>query len=36
MSNFVPANEDDVHMYAKLEYLGIYRSLQLNTLIYEL
>jgi hypothetical protein len=21
MSNFVPATEDDVHMYAKLEYL---------------
>jgi hypothetical protein len=27
MSNFVPATEDDVHRDAKLEYLGIYRSL---------
>jgi hypothetical protein len=27
MSNFVQVIEDDVHMYAKLEYLGIYRSL---------
>jgi hypothetical protein len=27
MSNFVQATNHDVHMYAKLEYLGIYRSL---------
>jgi hypothetical protein len=27
MSNFIQATEDDVHMYAKLEYFGIYRSL---------
>jgi hypothetical protein len=27
MSNFLEATKDDVHMYAKLEYLGIYRSL---------
>jgi hypothetical protein len=27
MSNFVQATEDDFPMYAKLEYLGIYRYL---------
>jgi hypothetical protein len=36
MSNFVQATDHDVHMYAKLEYLSIYRSLYLNTLIFEL
>jgi hypothetical protein len=36
MSNFVQATDHDVHRYAKLEYLGIYISLQLNTSIFEL
>jgi hypothetical protein len=33
--NFVHATEDDVHIYVKMEYLGIYRSLQVNTLRFE-
>jgi hypothetical protein len=36
MGNFVQATEHDVHMYAKFEYLDIYRFLQLNTLTFEL
>jgi hypothetical protein len=36
MSNFVQVTKYDVHMYAKVEYLYIYRFLQLNTSRFEL
>jgi hypothetical protein len=36
MSNFVQATEYDMYMYAKYEYLDIYKFLQLNTLRFEM
>jgi hypothetical protein len=36
MGNFIHATEHDVHMYAKFEYLDIYRYLQLNNSRFEL
>jgi hypothetical protein len=36
MSNFVQANEYELYMNAKFEYLDIYIFLQLNTSMFEL
>jgi hypothetical protein len=36
MSNFIKNTEYDMYMYAKFEYLEIYRFLQLNISRFEL
>jgi hypothetical protein len=36
MINFLQATEHEVYMYAKVEYLNIYRILRFNTSRFEL